>query len=34
MGLSPSCGLPAFTNMVLSLKEGVERYPWMLLVLF
>ena len=22
MGLSPSCGLPAFTNMVLSLKEG------------
>jgi hypothetical protein len=22
MGLSPSCGLPAFTNMVLALKEG------------
>ena len=22
MGLSPACGLPAFTNMVLALKEG------------
>ncbi len=22
MGLSPACGLPAFTNMVLSLEEG------------